>query len=85
MKLSLLAVLIWSALCSAAGATPTPWHRTIAYTLMAVFPFIAYRLNQDFGWWAPILFLALALFQLRLLFIHWLKLWIHRWKGAKYD
>ncbi len=85
MKPSLLAVLIWSALCAAAGATPNPWHRTIAYILMAAYLVIAYYLIQDFGWWAALLFLALALFQLRLLFIHWLKLLLHRWKGAKHD
>lgn len=79
MSLSVLGVLIWAAACSAAGATPNRWHRAIAYTLMAAFVPLAWVLYQDIGILAVLGFLALALFQLRLLMIHWLKRLISMW------
>lgn len=85
MNGSVIAVLVWAGLASAAGMTPTPWHRTIAYTLMVAYLVIAYYLIRDYGIWAALAFLALALFQLRLLFIHWIKLWIARRKETKHD
>ncbi|HSF93128.1 MAG TPA: DUF2484 family protein [Paracoccaceae bacterium] len=73
MPANVIFVLLWAGLASAAGATPNRWHRAIAYSLMVAFVPIAWMLYQDFGIWAVAGFLALALFQLRLLMIHWLK------------
>lgn len=68
-----LAALIWIFLCSAAGATPNRWHRAIAYMLMLAALPILWLLWHDAGplWAAG--FFVLALFQLRLLLIHWAK------------
>jgi len=82
VETSLIAAMIWALLATLAGMTPTPWHRPIAYTLMAVFLPIAWFLAQDYGRFGPLLFLALAVFQLRLLLISWLKKGLSKLKSG---
>ena len=75
-----LAALIWVFSCSAAGALPRNWHKPVAYVLIALgFPlFVMLRdvHGQGIAWG----FVAVAIFQLRLLLIHWFKRGIARLK-----
>ncbi|MFQ5622484.1 MAG: DUF2484 family protein [Paracoccaceae bacterium] len=68
-----LAALSWIAVASVAGLTPNRWHRTIAYGLIAAFPLIAWPVARNQGTLYGVLFLCVALFQLRLLLMHWLR------------
>lgn len=76
-----LAALLWIFLCSAAGATPNHWHRTIAYTLMLAALPILWFLWRDLGPLWAVGFFLLALFQFRLLLIHWAKRAWRHFKG----
>lgn len=69
----IVAALIWAVLAALAGMTPTPWHRPIAYFLMVAFVPIAWLLAQSNGRLTAIIFFLVAVFQLRLLLISWLK------------
>jgi len=76
-----LAALIWIFLCSAAGATPNRWHRTIAYLLVvAALPILWFLWHDDGPLWA-LGFLILGMFQLRLLLIHWGKRLVRHFRG----
>ncbi|MEO1551267.1 MAG: DUF2484 family protein [Pseudomonadota bacterium] len=71
--MSLLLVAVWALCCTLAGATPQAWHRPIAYTLMVLSLPVFALLWQAHGGWAVAGFLALGLFQFRLLIRHYLR------------
>jgi len=68
-----IAPFLWMILAALAGMTPERYHRPIAYGLMAAFVPLAVFIAHDIGLWAATGFFAIALFQLRLLLLSWLR------------
>jgi hypothetical protein len=75
MNWPVLAALIWSISANILALLPHSWNRKGAYTLIAcIFPICwGLAVQHHWGWAAG--FVALTLFQLRLLLRHWWRKW----------